>query len=348
MFRDPFSRFALASILVFGIGGCGDSNSGPDFDDEATTDETLGVSEDAVSLAQQIAYSMDFGTPNIFLAPMANAARSTAFGPHAVRPMQRRGAVAAVGLATWTGDRAVALQAVAANGCSVTSHGTDGSDPFDYLDENGNDIPDDWSLKLVCVAVDSSDTSNVWTYTETYDVGAKEDMSALHGFEGRLHFSDIGRDEEGHSAGQVYTGTEVLDVRTGSVAHRFSFQVRYFEDDEESVTGNEWNATFDPASDIVLGDPLPDGDLDFSGRSWFVNTGDISLSFALESTTPLAYSAACEAGDVTPPFTAGVIRGRLNNSSSAASFEVTFNDCADFTVTTSGTSDEGVPVVARR
>ena len=76
--------------------------------------------------------------------------------------------------------------------------------------------------------------------------------------------------------------------------------------------------------------------------------GDNNVSFTISTPTALAYNAACAAADNNPPFTAGVLLGKLNNSSSQASFEVTFTACGSYGVDVDGAYDEVMVVTAGR
>jgi len=104
--------------------------------------------------------------------------------------------------------------------------------------------------------------------------------------------------------------------------------------------GGEWGADFDADGTIEYGDPLPDGDLTLRGRSFYYEEPDgRNLSFTITTPTVLAYDASCAAVDDDPPFTAGVLLGKLNGSNSQASFEVTFTGCGTYTVAVDNAND---------
>jgi hypothetical protein len=350
MLTKSLSRVALASALIFAFSACGDDSSGTDFDDEATTAETEDAAEGAADLATSAASSLNFGGPNVLLAASASAEEFAAAHPLTARILAEHGLSAAVSMPGVIGVRGAGLQAVAAVGCSVSGHGADGSDPFEPYDGNLNGIPDDWGIKYTCVAKDSSDTSNVVTQTQTIELSVKENTASLHGFDASMDYVVRISEEEGDAFGIEYHGNEQLDIRSSSAHHDYSFRARGFNtvagETEEESGGESWDATFDPDGSIALGSDLPDGELEFTGKNWFANSDDVSLSFTIDTPEALAYSAACADVDDNPPFTDGQIRGRLNGGSHSASFLISITDCGSYTVEVDNTSDEPVVVSA--
>lgn len=341
------ARVALATSLIFAFSACGsDSSGGTDFDNTATTGDTEDAADNAADLATNITEEMNFGGPNIFIAAPAQVAAFAAKHPIAARPFGGRGFTSDLMTAAPTGAK-FALQASAAVGCTVTGHGSDGSDPFQPYDGNGNDIPDDWYVKAVCVTKDSSDTANVVTYTQNVEYSAKENAASVYGYDAAVTATVRAADEEENAEGFEFKASDHLDLRATSAAHRFSYSAREYGTadgvTEEAKGGQSWDASFDPDGNIIFGDPLPDGILAFTGKNWFSNTDDVALSFTLDTPTSLLYSAACADVNDNPPFTQGVIRGRLNGGSSSASFTVTMTDCGVYTVATDNTDD---PVVS--
>jgi hypothetical protein len=349
--RSTFlGRAALASALIFAIGACGDSgSSGPDFDDEATTAETEEAADGAVEMMTDITYDINFGGPDIFLASSASAKRLLARHPELARGLGARVRDRGIAMPGLTVRPDGAPQLSAAPGCTITSSGTDG-DPFDPYDGNSNGIPDDWHAKQVCVEKDSTDAENILTYTSTIEMAAKENTSAIHGFTASMSYSEKMSDQEGHAGGFELQGSETLDLRADHASSGYKFKVREYEtfdgETEEFTAGEERNVSFDPDGTIALESDLPDGDLSVNARQWFAETDDLSLSFSIETTDPLAYDASCF--DLTdPPFTDGTIVGRLNGGSHSAMFTVDFTACGTYSVEVDNTSDEPV-VVTRR
>lgn len=349
MSLKALSRFAIASAFVFAIGACSDSGSGgPDFDGEATSDETFEAGMGAGEMLADMMYTLNFGSPDIFVATAASARRFTASHPEfggGLAPRLLDRGPAAPGLSA---TRGTGLQFVAAPGCSIVSSGTEG-DPFDYYDGNGNSIPDDWHVKVVCVMQDSTDPANVTTITQTEEVTVKENSAAIYGYSAKSLFSIKVTDEEGSSAGIQFEGSDVLDIRADRINDHYKFTARGWETTEEGLLeeqgGEERTAAFDPTGTITIESALPDGELTLNGRQWFAATDDLSLSFTLETTEPLEYESACF--DVTdPPFSDGTLVGHLNGNANSATFTLAFSDCGDFTVTVDNTSDE--PVVVTR
>lgn len=349
--RSTFlGRTALASALLFAIGACGDSggNSGPDFDNEATTAETSDAADAAAGMMTDIAYDLNFGSPDIFLAASASAQRIARKHPELAQGAGARVLAPVIAMPGLSAGADGAIHFSAAVGCTVTSSGSDG-DPFDPYDGNSNGIPDDWHAKVVCVSRDTSDSENVVTLTQTVEAAAKENTAALHGFTSSLFYQVKQSDEEGNGSGGEIQLNETLDIRADRASDSYKFKVREWGTTdghtEEASGGEERSVTFDPDGAIALGSDLPGGDLEVNGRQWFANTDDVSLSFSIQTTDPLAYDASCfDATD--PPFTDGTIVGRLNGGSHSAMFTVDFTGCGSYTITVDNTSDE--PVVVSR
>jgi hypothetical protein len=351
MHTKALSRLAVTGALVFAIGACGDSGSGgPEFDGEATTDETWTAAEDAAEAFGDAMHALNFGDPDIEILAAASAsaerlaARHPEFGGRFFAQARAQG-FRAPGLTT-TRD---GIQLVAAPGCRVEASGTDGG-PFDPYDGNDNGIPDDWHVKIVCVQQDSTDPGNVETVTQTQEIAVKENTDALHGFSARALLSIRGVQEDGNSGELRVEATQALAIKADGVDEDHTFKARLASTAEgdafESQGGEERHVSFDPASPIALGSDLPDGDLTIDGRQWFANTDDVSLSFSIETTDPMAYDAAC-LGVTHPPFTDGTIVGRLNGNSNSARFQVDFTACGDYTIEVDNTSDEGIPVTRK-
>jgi hypothetical protein len=343
MLIKSVSRVAMATALIFAFSACGsDSSGGTDFDDSATTGDTEDMAEGSADLATEIASAMDFGSPQIFVAAPAALAAFTA-----KHPMARQSLLESKLLTLAPRSAQFAPQLSAAAGCTLEGHGADGSDPFEPYDGNANGIPDDWAVKVVCVSVDSSDTAHVWTYTQKQELSVKENGAAIYGYDAAMVLSLRATDDDHNSEGIDFKGSDALDLRGTSAAHHFSFSAREYETfdgvTDEDSGGESWDASFDPDGTIVIGDPLPDGILAFTGKNWYANSDDVSLSFTLDTPTSLLYSAACAEVNDNPPFTQGVIRGRLNGHTGSATFTVTMTDCGVYTVATEHTDD---PVVS--
>jgi hypothetical protein len=347
--RSTFlGRAALASTLIFAIGACGDSGTtGPDFDDEATMEETEDVAYDAVEIAVDVVDQLNFDGPNIALsATKAQASLRAIYGPQ----MGASRLPAGIVMPGVTFSAAGELRLSAAPGCTTSSYGNDG-DPWDWWDANENGIADDWGIDYTCVMKDSSDLENILTQTQKLKITIKENTASLFGYHVTQAYSTTYRYQNGDGFGGGFTGNETLDIRAGSATHHQEFESKEWGDEEsdheEWVTGSESNVTFDPDGTISTEAALPDGEFELAGRRYFASTGGLSLSFTLETTDPLAYDAVCWDDNINPPFTDGTLVGRLNGRSSSATFTIDFNGCDDFTIDTDHTSDEPVVVTKR-
>lgn len=344
MFNKSIARVAFATALIFAFSACGDDSSGgPSFDGEASSGDTENAADNAVNMMTDITYALNFGSPNVLLAASASAKRLEAEHPGFGGVLSARIAAHGIMMPGLTVTAGAPIQFSSAPGCTIESSGTNG-DPFDPYDGNENGIPDDWHVKYVCVEHPPADS----TVTTTIEASAKENTASLHGYSSHLSYDLKISDGEGNSVGGQFSMTEELDIRASGVTNDLTSKTREFSTQdgttEEGQAGEERHVSFDPDGTIVLGDDLPDGDLSFSGKRWYANTDDVSLSFTIKTTTPLAYSAACF--DATePPFTDGTIVGTLNGNSHSASYTVHFTSCGNYTVEVSNTTDPVVSAV---
>ena len=352
--RSTFlGRTALASALLFAIGACGDSGSGgPDFDDEATTEETADAAASAIQFIGDAVEQLNFDGPDIALSATKGLAQARALRGPIPLPSSLPAEIAMPGL-HFTASGGIQLSA--APGCSVSSWGTDG-DPWDWYDGNENGVADDWGIDYRCVTKDSADVENIRTYTQVLKLQIKENTASVFGYHATQSYSSSNRWEDGNGYGGGFEMEETLDLRAGSATHAVHYDGKEwgegdsFGDGEggraEFAYGASSNVSFDPDGTIIYGDPLPDGDLDVSGRIYFAETDDVSLSFSFETTDPLAFESSCY-GDTHPPYVDGTLVGRLNGNAHSASYEVNFTDCGSYEVETHNTSDEPVVVTQR-
>lgn len=348
-------RASLALVVAAFTAACGDSGtSGPAFSDSVSTADAQEFASYAAGYADYVASSINFGGPSIALTAPATAARLTASLPRTAPAFAGR-SFAAPDLSMLDWRTALARtrgpQAVAAEGCTYSGHGTYGLGGGEPVDVNSNGIPDDYLVRIECVQTDStSDPDTTITQRVVQEVAVKEIMTSLYGQTIRVIVQQRLEDNFGNFQEIKYNITGTQDIRSNGITDKAAFtvaQAEKFDTASASASaGESWNNSFDPVGDIAIGSDIPDGALLINGRRYYVDSEDVSLSFGIETTTPLAYSAACAAVPTDPPFTAGAIRGRLNNNANQASFLVTFTGCGTYTVETNGTQDP-TPVVMR-
>jgi hypothetical protein len=308
-FKHFFRPFVGAMALLV-ASACGDA-TGPDFDGSFTEAQAAYVAEDAYGDLSYIVDQLDFGSPTVGLA-----------GAEAVAARGFRGKAAA--------RFAHGLQAAGA-GCTVTASGTD-EDPWDPYDGNDNGIPDDYSLTYDCVEIDSLAPGVSETEREVYRIRVKERAGVLRGWDGSSEWTA----EEEVTGGDTYRErskwTEHHSIK-GDVA---TFGYDYVGDSrEEEAEGATWvyawgeslDASFDPNGTIVAGEPLPAGELDVTGRTYWDYGAEGALDFRLSSAAPLAYSPACR-DDEGQPLVGGALRGLLNGDQ-AKGFLLTFHSCTN-------------------
>ena len=338
---------AVTASLVIGLAACGDSgNGGPSFPDSVSTADAQNAADDAAGFASSMMDLIDFGQPGL-AAQMTSRLQvlGAAHGvtvpaisaPYALDPTAPAGFAAAI-------------QRAAAEGCTVSGHGSYGIGGGTMVDVNANGIPDDFALNVDCLITDSiSHPDTVITQNITEIISIKERMSDLYGFDESFQVKTRRGDNFGNflSVDQQFDFHNSINASNANNSASISVAVDSLRDSTKAhlAIGQSWGANFDPAGTIALGSALPDGSLTFSGNDYVVDNTATSWSFALSTPTALAYSSACGS---TPPFTAGVIHGLLNNNSNQASFDVTFTGCGVApTVTTNGTFAAPKPLAAR-
>jgi hypothetical protein len=344
-------KFLVAGAVVT-LGACGgDGGGGPSFADSVSTANAENAADGSAEAATYLAQNLNFGQPAIGLATAMYT-----------RILNRPEVVAAQGRMHWVRPVAAArldwralvrpegLQA-AADGCTFSGHGS-WDPPFgEPVDQNENGIPDDFAAEINCEESEELGGDTVVTFFSRQRVAVKEIDGSLWGMTVTFWYSEGAQDNHGnHEKIEVEQNAEI-DVRTGSAATSQSMELTFSEqfggEPYQEGFGERWNAGFDPASAIALGDPLPDGDLTLGGRRFFFETDGASVSFEISTPTALAYSAACAAVPTNPPFTAGVLRGLLNNNSNLASFDVTFTGCGAYTIDVDGAYDEPLTIAGR-
>lgn len=350
----PRLRAVAALLLASFAAACGgsDGGGGPSYSDSVTTAEATNFANNSAETASYLADNLNFGSPSLGGAAQAMYARLQARPEIATARSQMthlRGFGATV--PSWQAalHRPAGIQL--ADGCSFSGHGLDEFPYGDPIDANGNNVPDDAAIDIVCTMSEDGGGDTVNTYIQEQHVAIKEIGGSIYGMTFTSHIRERWQDNHGNfEQGELKQGGKI-DLRSASASTDQSMSMGYSAkfDDESGAYGygEEWGADFDADATIVAGDPLPDGDLTLNGHSYAYEEPDgRNLSFSIATPTALAYSAACAASDDNPPFTAGVLLGKLNGSNSQASFEVTFTGCGSYTVAVDNANDPAT--VARR
>lgn len=211
------------------------------------------------------------------------------------------------------------------------------------LDTDGDGIPDSVTATYTngnCTVYDSA-SATTFTFTGTFKL---VDIGTVFGFRllVDLHYTLTSPSESSHL---TMTGSETFTV-SSTVA---DLLVDLTTNDTVTASGHTISTqiqnqlhfvfTANQGSSIVLGSPIPDGTMDITGHVGTTLQGQPgSFSFDITTPTLLAYSAACDAANNNPPFTAGKIIGAFTGYATAG-FSVTFTGCGVTpTVTTTGTT----------
>lgn len=348
---------AVALILVtLATSACGDDGpSGPSFDDSVSTAAALSMAGAAANAAAWTTSNLNFGglgygaaapmAASVLRDPSMALAQGRMRHLRLVDPSRLDWRAALLSART----RAVAGPQTVDDGCTFSGHGIWDNNEEEWVDANNNDIPDDMLFEYSCREAGEGTEFETWSW----HVSIKEIPGSLWGF--TLRWKAVDRWDSGDGDFEVNTyeqGTDI-DVRAESAnsaqAFKWTYVERYDGVSWGKGTGESWNTGFDPDAAIALGFALPDGDLTLSGRKFYYNNDDdTSISFALSTTTPLAYSSACALANTDPPFTAGSLHGELNGNSHSASFDVTFTSCGNYSTEVNGAFDEPVEALSAR
>lgn len=352
-------RASLALVFAAFTAACGggDGGSGPSFADSVSTADAEDAADGAASTATYLADNLNFGSPSIGATAQAMYTRLMDKPEVAAfRAQLPRGSSFGATAPSWQAVmRPAGLQLV--DGCSFSGHGLEDFPDGPPIDANGNGIGDDAAIDVVCTYTEEAGGDTVYTLREEQHVTLKEITASIYGM--NLHYEILYRvtNNHGYISEEKLEQSATIDLRSSNAStdQSMKYSGRYSEGDFEGAEhgagafGEEWGADFAAASPIVYGDPLPNGNLSLHGHSFAWEEPDgVNLSFTITTPTVLAYSASCAAVPTNPPFTGGVLHGALNNSSSQASFDVTFTSCGNYTIDVNGAYDEPVAVTARR
>ncbi len=352
-------RASLALVLAAFTAACGDDGStGPSFPDSVSTADAEDFADGVADYASSVASAINFNGPSVgVVAPAIVSELRASLGASSADLQGRSFAQPDLSPLDWRNFPARARvrgPQLAADGCTVTIRGSD--DPYGEqpTDQNENGIPDDYYAKIVCTESGEGGGDTLYTATMTQEIAYKEIASSLYGVTMSIAIRQEQHDNYGHYMLLDYDIDARQDIRSDGIEDEASFKVRQ----ESKITddpvvwveaGESWDNAFDPTGAITPESNIPDGALTIGGRRYFADSeGDENVSFTISTPTALAYNAACAAVPTNPPFTAGVLLGELNGSSSQASFEVTFTACGNYAVDVDGAYDGPVEVTAGR
>jgi len=321
-------RSSAAALVLLIASACGDSATGPSYQDTMSLSEAGDAGEGAIDLTLSTIAGMNFGTPHLGSgAPAALTRFALAHG-------QRQGTAPRFqfDLSSPATIRA-GLQAASGAGCTTSATGTDGG-VFDPIDANDNNVPDDWSVKITCVSHDSLGEDETRVETEVYVIRVKEHTDDLYGFDASSSSDDHEDYTNGNDEKQRYEYVNNVSVTATGATSKYSASYSFdYLDDGVRTTGTrsfELNLAFDPDDTITMGvDPaLPDGAVTVNGFVRFLDSEDGNIRFELSTPDPLSYSASCAAGAEEQPFVGGTLTGLLNGDE-AIGFSFDWGACGD-------------------
>ena len=311
---------ALTLASALGLAACGSKGStGPSFSSTITAADADTAGANAADFASALASTFNFGTgPSIGFSAKAP--------PKAVALLNTAWMLAGGKAPHYTirGQMTPPVMPASFAGCNGGNYVTVSGDTAD-ADADG--IPNNETVTLSCDSTLS--TGVVLSIHGTIHI---QDISGLYGYQFSVNLTEV----ESHadtSLNLSITGTDNASFTASSATDNLNFTLSDVMKQGTVSTGGafheNWAATFTPTSTLLsLGNPLPDGSIAFTGGFYVTDVADPThnFNFNILTTTPLSFSAACQAASDDPVFNAGVIQGKFNGSATAG-FTATFTAC---------------------
>jgi hypothetical protein len=304
---------ALAAVLTFAA-ACGSDSSGPTYRDEMLEGDAEGVYEETFGFIQTAFSGMDFGSPGVgILAPPPPLTRLAL--AHGARP------------------HLVDLQRSLDDGCTISAGGTD-EDIWDPIDANGNDVPDDWTLKVICVETNENE-GVIQLDSVKYGLRIKERTTGLHGFDATAYYISHETYSDGDDEHWGYEQTHNVSITSGAATatYRFHQWEKYFNDGvhDDWEMFSEVDLALAPTAGIttIEGDELADGELTITGSIRVLDNDDGNFRFELSTPEPWLYSYACANDpeiETSQRFVGGTLEGLFNGDENTG-FYLTWTPC---------------------
>lgn len=338
-------RLQILVVLACAISGssCGaDGSPTPDFPDSANTHDTWTIGQGAASILDLATVFWNSGLPSP-APPVESEIRSFAQASGIRLPQVAAG----LGAIALPGLDAAARSATVPEGCTVTARGGWIVPDVD-VDQDG--VPDNAYYRSECLWTDSlsdpdttsysyylievhivqlTDALRGWDFTERIVIRTGNSAGILESQDERTHELTSLRAGEGRS---LFSRTDYYEQRSdtgGSALARYTATVSIQQD-----------ATYHPDSTVVVGAPLPSGEVTVTGR-WYAYSSELqNYDFRVSTLTPIRLNGGCAAAHGAYPFDSGALLSLLNGRAAAAQAVTTFTNCGvDPTVVTSGTTD---------
>jgi hypothetical protein len=330
MFKRHSIGLTLATAAMVVLAGCGSKDTGPSFSSTISNADAADAGSQADVFSGDLVNTFDFGTGPSGLALSAKAS------PRAVALLNKAW-IAAGGRAprySIKGMGAPPLEMSPSFGCDAYFGGQAG----DTTDSDGDGIPNNDVINISC------DTSEGAAHLSIHGSVSLADIAGLYGYRFDVNLTLV-ESVADTSVTEVISGHDYATFTSGSATDDLDLSItdilKQGSLSEGGVLHENWNATFTPTTDaLVLGDPLPDGHISFTGGFYITNVADAAQNFRFDilTTVPLAFSAACYASNDQPPFTDGQIQGKFNGNASVG-FTVTYDNGCDNDPTIVGTGN---------
>lgn len=314
-------RLGLSLSCALGLAACGSKGStGPSFSSTISNSDAADAGSTADGFAADLVSTFDFGSG----VPISIAFSRQA-SPKAVALLNR--AWMAVGGKTprysIKGMAVPPIEMSSAYGCDALTGGQQG----DTTDSDGDGIPNNEVIDISC---DTTLDSGV--HESVHGSVSLADVTGLYGYRFDVNLTVV-ESLADTSYTEVVAGHDYALFTAASSSDDVNLTLSVVDKIGSTSVGGalhyNWNATFTATGgSIALGDPLPDGNIAFSGGFYVTDAADATqnFNFNLSTPTPLSFVASCYAADDQPPFDDGEIKGEFNGSSTVG-FTVTYSAC---------------------
>ncbi len=204
--------------------------------------------------------------------------------------------------------------------------------PLPVVNSDGDAVPDSLRFSYAC-----SFTRGAMTHTLAGLIDVIDPEPTVTGYAMRSVFTNFGRTMQNsvtqRTTSAIYNGSRQVGATADTLGHTLTqFTTSYTYGAGQTATHvRDWIAKFtaDVPGSILLGNPLPAGDVAINGTSdWTKNAR--SWNAAVTTVTPLHYNPACAE---PPRFDAGELNLVVTRDGNASDVTIQFPSCGQYTVT---------------
>jgi hypothetical protein len=310
--RSSLTRAGIAALGVLAIAACKDSTS------------PLNVTPDQLqSMSETVALEIESGAMGL----TADGATSTTGGAPTFARIPRHPGSAFGGLAL---SRAAAVASDA--DCGVASQNPP-------VDTDQDQVPDNFNITFALPACHFADATTTIDVTGVLNITDPQPATAGNALSVGLDNFTIAFGGSDGNGKLVRDGSATVSASQTGLSQISKWTELAQLTGVPTVSADiNWSATFvaSQGSAIVAGQPLPNGAYSPNGSLGY-REGNRTASFAIETITPLQYSASCAAGvaagTALTPFSGGTVRVTISGGEGSGSADITYASCNSATVT---------------